>query len=420
MFRLINFYRKYNSGRHYTLHIVYLLIFLWAVSYVSFEYFIPVFLESKLGNLAYVGLMLSLPSIIGVFLDIYFGHLQTKASMKILFFSALSLFFCAGVFILFGGEYVPFMILGMMFYGVGFDFFDITAYTSVFDNSTKKESSTNLAVRDVFECVGLMVGAVLAGYALSESGMGLLYLFIGIVVFTMVLSQLLLRKRKKLFKGGDGPHSFFDHLKLNLNILRKDLRVVYRNKLAFMCLVFIFIITFFDGMFFGFEPLFAQTLEGSFASKAVIGGLLLATYVAPIILFEYLFGRFSDRFGKKLFIILGMFVASISLFLLGSTDSIFLIFVSIFFISFGIFSVAWSAITGLYEDEMKLSVGKKRDGESVGVMEFFMNTGYVLGPLSGGFLAHFFMFRKTFLIIGFLFMIVLAIGIFVFYFKKRR
>lgn len=176
---------------------------------------------------------------------------------------------------------------------------------------------------------------------------------------------------------------------------------------------------FFDGMFFGFEPLFAQTLKNPYLDERIVGGLLLATYVAPIIFFEYLFGRFSDRFGKKSFIILGMVVASLSLFLLSSTESIFLVFVSIFFVSFGVFSISWSAITGLYEDEMKLTVGKRRDGESVGVMELFMNSGYVLGPLVGGFLTHFFMFRKTFLIVGFLFVLVVAVAVLVFSYRKK-
>ncbi|MFH1211008.1 MAG: MFS transporter [archaeon] len=419
MIRLISFYRNYRKDKHYTLHVIYLLVLLWAISYMSFEYFIPVFLESTLGNLALVGMFLSLPSIVGILLDVYFGHLQTKRSIKLLFFAALTLFFCAGVSILFGGQYIPFILLGMMFYGVGFDFFDITAYTGIFDNSTKRESSTNLAVRDVFECVGLMIGAVLAGFVLAESGNGLLYIFIGVVLVAIILSQVLLRKKRVKFRVKDEPHSFFEHLRLNLVILRDDLKVIFRTRMALMCLILIFIITFFDGMFFGFEPLFAQTLKNPYLDERIVGGLLLATYVAPIIFFEYLFGRFSDRFGKKSFIILGMVVASLSLFLLSSTESIFLVFVSIFFVSFGVFSISWSAITGLYEDEMKLTVGKRRDGESVGVMELFMNSGYVLGPLVGGFLTHFFMFRKTFLIVGFLFVLVVAVAVLVFSYRKK-
>lgn len=419
MFRLIRFYRNYRKDKHYTLHVIYLLVILWAISYMCFEYFIPIFLESTLGNLALVGMFLSLPSIVGILLDVYFGHLQTKISIRILFFVALALFLCAGVSILFGGQYIPFILLGMMFYGVGFDFFDITAYTGIFDNSTKKESSTNLAVRDVFECVGLMIGAVLAGFVLAESGKGLLYIFIGVVLVAIILGMVLLRKKRIKLKVKDEPHSFFQHLRLNMVILRDDLKVIFRTRMALMCLILIFMITFFDGMFFGFEPLFAQTLKNPYLDERIIGGLLLATYVAPIIFFEYLFGRFSDRFGKKLFIIIGLVVASLSLFLLGTTDSIFLVFVSIFFISFGVFSVSWSAITGLYEDEMKCCVGKRRDGESVGIMELFMNSGYVLGPLVGGFLTHFFMFQKTFIIIGVLFFVVILISSAVFMFRKK-
>jgi len=261
---------------------------------------------------------------------------------------------------------------------------------------------------------------VLAGFVLSQSGMGLLYVFMGFVVVAIILSQVLLRGRKRVFKERNEPHSFLDHFRLNLKILRDDFRVIFRTRLALMCLILIFTITFFDGLFFGFEPLFAQTLSNPFVSEEVIGGLLLATYVMPIIFFEYLFGRYADRFGKKAFIIIGFVVAALSLLLLGTTKSIPLIFVSIFFVSFGVFSVAWSAITGLYEDVMKCCVGKRRDGESVGVMEVFMNSGYVLGPLASGFLTHFFMFQKTFLIISFLFLLIIVIGIFVFYSSGKK
>ena len=158
------------------------------------------------------------------------------------------------------------------------------------------------------------------------------------------------------------------------------------GKKGIITLLLVSFITLWDAFFFSFEPLFAQKFSGYFLSETIIGGLLLATYILPIITLEVPFGKFEDKVGREKFILIGFLLAGISIYGLSIFSNIYLIFVSVILASTGMFSIAIPAIEGIYESEMTRKFGIIENNNSVGILELFSNIGYFLGPLIGGYL----------------------------------
>ena len=152
-------------------------------------------------------------------------------------------------------------------------------------------------------------------------------------------------------------------------------------------LFLIFLLTFvhlFDGFFFVFEPIFAKKFTGYFFDEFIIGGILLAIYTLPMILFERSFGKWEDTFGRKKFIFIGLAISTISIFLLQIFDQLLISGVLIFITSLGLFTIALPAVEGMYESLTEKNLGKEYRGYSVSIMEITLSIGFLLGPLFGG------------------------------------
>lgn len=125
-------------------------------------------------------------------------------------------------------------------------------------------------------------------------------------------------------------------------------------------------------------PFYAQ----QYGANATILGLLLMSYSAMQFLFSSIWGRLSDRWGRKPVMIVTMTGSCLSLTLLGLADSLLLIFIGR--ILSGIFaaniSVASAYVTDVTTEENR-SRGMGMIGAAFGV-------GFLLGPALGGVLSH--------------------------------
>jgi len=139
-------------------------------------------------------------------------------------------------------------------------------------------------------------------------------------------------------------------------------------------------------LFLGFSlifpvfPLFIKELNGS----PLDVGMLVSIQPLMQFLFAPIWGKLSDKYGRKFFIFIGMLGYSISFYLTAIANNIpFLYFARIFG---GILSS--SAIPTILAYASDISTNEKRN-ISIGIVGAGFGLGLVIGPFIGGFIGHF-------------------------------
>lgn len=154
----------------------------------------------------------------------------------------------------------------------------------------------------------------------------------------------------------------------------------YMNKppLFFIYLtIFINIIGF--GMVFPLIPYYAKQFQ---ASEAIIG-LIMASFAVGQFLFSPLWGRLSDRFGRKPIISLALLGLAVSYFTFGLARSLFWLFILRFLQ--GIFSAAANPVAHAYVADVTT---KKERIKGMGNLGASLALGFIFGPGIGGVLSN--------------------------------
>jgi len=152
---------------------------------------------------------------------------------------------------------------------------------------------------------------------------------------------------------------------------------IHKKPLFFLYLtVFITIVGF--GMIFPLLPFYARQFN---ASEWTIG-LLAASYAIAQFLLSPIWGRLSDRFGRKPIIIISLLGLSFSFLFFGLSDSLFWLFVAR--ILQGIFSAASISAASAYVADV---TSKEERIRGMGNLGAAFSAGFILGPGIGGILA---------------------------------
>jgi len=138
-------------------------------------------------------------------------------------------------------------------------------------------------------------------------------------------------------------------------------------------------------------PSFVESLGGSLTSYGIIIGIFSVTQS----ILQYPYAAISDKLGRRRVVLFGMFV-----YLLGT----FLCFTAQDVIQLTIYRAIQGA--GAYTSILQAIIGdiykKDQHSKGMGYYSLYMNVGFFLGFIIGGFVASFFGFRSIFLISGFL------------------
>ena len=368
------FIRNYKRDRHYKVMQISVFFLVWAIAFALFEFFVPLYLESLHLSFFTIGIILSGSSFISFFIDPFLGQIQKKFPPKTLLLVCFFLL-CANIILfLNSGSIVFLLFLATNIYGIAFDLFSITSYKNVFDNSTETDRSTHISFLESLYSFGLLIGAIIAGFVVSLNLKNIPYLCLGLLLILAIVIFAQKKERKMPLEKISFTKSYTD--------------IIFELKsIGKQGLFLIFLLTFvhlFDGFFFVFEPIFAKKFTGYFFDEFIIGGILLAIYTLPMILFERSFGKWEDTFGRKKFIFIGLAISTISIFLLQIFDQLLISGVLIFITSLGLFTIALPAVEGMYESLTEKNLGKEYRGYSVSIMEITLSIGFLLGPLFGG------------------------------------
>ncbi|MCG2787330.1 MAG: MFS transporter [Anaerolineae bacterium] len=149
------------------------------------------------------------------------------------------------------------------------------------------------------------------------------------------------------------------------------------NKRLFSVIFVVFIDLLGFGLILPLLPYYAET----FAASEFTTGLLVASYAAMQLIGAPILGRLSDRFGRRPILLLSVFGTFLGFLLLGFANALWMLFVSRIIDGFtgGNLSVAQAYISDV-TDEKNRSKGLGLVGAAFGI-------GFIIGPVTGGFLS---------------------------------
>ncbi len=367
-----------------------IITFIWLVADIILEFVFPTHLEHLGKSYLEIGFLLSLASLGGIIVDLPVGNLSDKANRKKLMIAGLTLSLIATIFIFsFKGDL--YLTLAFLFWGAAYQVWKVPRDAKFASQTQQVERAEEYGMDMEIKYLAQTVGAFLGGFILLALGLiGTLSFYSIFVIIAIILLyfQIVEKRKKPVFK------TFFSSKK-STSIFSQIKK--YRLSGLILLLFFSLLFTAWEEILWAFQPLFygANVLN----IPPHLGGVLLAFFSLPGIFLSYPAGRLADRIGKKKVLLVGMSLIGIALILFSLTHQLILVFALALLISIG-WSISLPSLNGLIIDHTP-----DKKGEIVGLWDFFMDVGFVIGPIVGGVIAQFLGVRSVFLCMGILFLV---------------
>lgn len=387
-------FRKKHLLTRRTVFILFASI-LWLIAYNGIEFIFPSYLENIGKSYAEIGFLISLIAFGGVVIDLPLGNASSKLSRKKLMILGLviSIIAVVGVFL-----FTKNIILALIFLllGAGYQIW-VVPRDSYFASLTGPDNRSSMyGLNAETQYIGQSIGPLLCGFFLLFFGFYKTYLFYFLfVILTIITIHLGIKKEKhKQLLTEDlitsfHPKNYFSGFKL-----------LKKYGIFGVCLLLIsFFVMLWEAVLWALQPLFYGPDILNISPH--MGGFLLACFSIPGIFLAYPAGRIADKLGKKKILILSLILMGIGLLFFSQTFNIYMIFIFALVISIG-WVFALPSMDGLIVDTLNLG----ENSPIIGVWGFFVDMGFVIGPLYAGIMSEFFGIRNTFMSVGIVFLII--------------
>lgn len=372
--------------------VILLVVFVWLIADNLLEFVFPTYLEKAGKSYAEIGVLLSVISISGLLIDLPMGALSDRASRKTLMISGLVLAIISTILIFsFKGDIL--LAAAFLFWGLAYQAWKVPK-DAYFASLTKKDHrATSYGFEAEVKYGGQTIGPLIGGFVLTYLG------FAGIISFYVVfliIAIFILFIFVKETNHRPMMHALSKSGKFSTLLKEvKNLRMF--GFLGVLLLYLALLFTIWEEVLFVFEPLFYGPDVLNLSPK--MGGVLLACFSLPGLFLSAPFGKLADKVGKKTILVTGLLIIGLSLLVFSRSSSLFIVFALALLISIG-WVLSMVALNALIVD---LSYDHKK-GEIVGLWNFFMDIGFVIGPLIGGLIAEVWGVRNVFLTIGVVFL----------------
>src|SRR5438445_8374592 len=159
-------------------------------------------------------------------------------------------------------------------------------------------------------------------------------------------------------------------------------RVMTRSRGARLVLPILFVTVFIDLVGFGIIIPFLAYYVESFGARAAVVGLLMSSYSLAQFLFAPVWGRLSDRIGRRPILLLGLSGSVVGFTLFGLAGTLWLLFVGR--VLMGIFGATIPTAQAAVAD---VTAPQDR-ARGMGLIGAAIGLGFILGPALGGLLSN--------------------------------
>jgi MFS family permease len=333
------------------------------------------------------GLILSITTMAGVFLNIPFGIIAEKINMKrvlqatLLFYSALALLYP------YANGFVPLLLLSVG-RGIASSFLWLTSWAYIFVFTEKavkgKETSFFSDMNDLASAVSPIIGGVLAALAFFAP----FYLLSLTSFFAFIIVSVRLK---------ESPKMHGTPLKRQMSKLAAYLRDSKFRKTVLLIVIFYALVN----VYYSFLSVF---LNGRGVSIQLIG-VILTVALIPAVILEVPIGHLIDKHGIRKTLSAAVLLTTISALMIPISGDVYSMSVAIIG-----FTVSYTAIFIALYSRMFDSMRKDKV-VITGAIATFKDLGYTVGPLLAGILISVVGIGSTFLITGGAFVLLLPIAL---------
>ena len=355
----------------------------WGVTSPIFS----IYVNNVTGNAFLTGLVLSVTSMAGVFLNIPFGMVEDRMNMKrvlqvvLLFYSALALLYPHA-------DSLTSLLALSVGRGVASSFLWLTSWAYIFSYTERaskgKETGFFSDMNDLASAVSPVVGGLVSivsfffpFYILSGTS------FAAFVVITVFLKEI--------------PRPEKASLKLQFAKLSGHMRESMFVKTVFLIVVFYALIN----VYYSFLSVF---LNGEGLSIPLIG-VILTVALAPAVSLEVPMGSLVDRRGIRRTLSIAVVLTAATAVLIPLSRDFYYIAVVV-----TAFTVSYTMIFIALYSRMS-DVMQKDKVAMTGAIATFKDLGYTVGPLLAGFLIEALGMTNTFYIVGAGFILLLPVAL---------
>ncbi|MCX6695150.1 MAG: MFS transporter [Candidatus Altiarchaeota archaeon] len=366
--------------RYKPLYGVVAAMFAWTVGSGVMWYLLPQIVESFFSDVWMVGVVIALPNLLSMIVDLPAGEMVDKLGRRrVLLFAFLMLALLGvGLFHVKSSLQLLLFLVGL---GLTYQTVYISTLAYVMDVSPKGEKSKFLGAEMSFIHLGFGIGPILAGFLVSYAGWSMIsaasvmYALSCVVAFAVTLLYLRMDRNTTPFIECVRKIVIEDKL-----FVKELLDYRKLKSTGIVVLYFTFLLTFFDGVVWLIQPLYAE----KFGPNPLYAGMIMAAFVLPLVFFEIPGGALADRIGKKKVLFAGFFSAGVFSLLFSQAGSFLALLLTAFMATTGL-ALTWPSAEGILSDKAP----KNERGEVIGVWSLAYDSGYVVGPLAGGLLAYY-------------------------------
>ena len=346
-----------------------------------------IYVENVTGNLFLTGLILSLTTMMGIFLNIPFGIIEDRMNVKrvlqivLLIYSALALLYpVADTFLS--------LLLVSVTRGVASSFLWLTSWAYVFAYAEKsvkgKEVGFFSGMNDFASALSPVVGGLI-----SILSFFLPFYILSLTSLTaFIVVSLYLKETPKSEKAS---------LNVQITTLSSYIRNSRFAKTVFLIIVFYALIN----VYYSFLPIFLNS-EGI---AIPLIGVILTVALLPAVALEVPIGNLIDRHGIRKTLAVAASLTTLTAVMIPFSNSLYctLATVTAFTMSYTVIFIALYSRMSDIMGESKTAI--------TGAIATFKDLGYTLGPLAAGALMGFISVRDTFFIAGAAFALLIPVAL---------
>ena len=356
----------------------------WGVTSPIFS----IYVNNVTGNLSLSGLIFSLTTMMGIFLNVPFGIIEDRINMKrvlqivLLVYSALALLYTVA------NSFLPLLVVSIG-RGVASSFLWLTSWAYVFAYTDEKVKGKEVGFFSSMNDFASALSPVIGGFISTLSFLFPFYA-VSLTSFTaFVVISLFLKENPKPQKAS---------FSLQMTTLSKYMRNRRFLKTVFLVIVFYALIN----VYYSYLSIFLY--DEGFTVPLI--GVIFTVVLLFAVGLEVPMGNMIDRHGiRKTLPIAAAFTALTAILMLLSNDLYYtLAFVTAFTISYTLIFIALYSRMSDIMAESKVAM--------TGAIATFKDLGYTIGPLMAGMLMIFINIQSTLFVTGVAFLLLVPVALF--------
>jgi len=353
-----------------------------------------IYIQKVTENLFLTGIILSLTTMMGIFLNIPVGLAESRINMKRVLQVVLLVYSVLAILYTLANSFLPLLLVSIT-RGIASSFLWLTSWAYIFSYAEKKAKGKETGFFSDMNDLASAIFPVLGGFATIISFFLPFYLlsltcFIAFLLVTLFLKNMPKRQRAR------SSHQ--------TRTIVKTIRSKRFVKTIFLTVVFYALIN----VYYSF---LSVLLYGEGISIPIIG-VLLTVALLPAVALEVPMGNAVDRFGVRKTLTVSAILTTITATLIPLPSSIIPYAGNLYYTMAVLiaFTASYTMIFIVLYSRMSDTLGDNKVAMT-GAIAAFKDLGYTLGPLIAGFLMGFVSISMTFLLTGIAFIFLVPVAL---------